>query len=241
MDYSHVKDQLEEINLRISQTAEKYGRKNDAIKLLAVSKTFPSEAIQAAYDAGHRYFGENRVQELIEKVNFSPPDIEWHLIGHLQSNKAGKAVKVASFIHSVDSVELISKIAKFATEIGKTQKILLEVNISGEESKFGLSDEKSIYECVENAIKLKSIDLIGLMTMAPYMAPEPQLRKIFSSLRILKDKISESFSLKLSELSMGMSGDYEPAIAEGATILRIGTAIFGKRINPNPEAYRYIA
>lgn len=228
MNYFYVKDQLEEIKLRISQTADSCGRKSQEVTLAAVSKTFPAEAVLAAYQAGHRIFAENRVQELAEKHSLLPPDIEWHLIGHLQSNKVAKAIDISDYIHSIDSELLLERVDKISSENGKKQKILLEVNISGEDSKFGLN-ENSAMECAEKTCSLHNIQFSGLMTMAPYGAQESELRRIFSSLRTLRDKIENSLSIRIPELSMGMSGDYEAAIREGATILRIGTAIFGKR------------
>lgn len=228
-DYSHIKSQLEEIKLRISQSAEKSGRNPGEVKLVAVSKTFPVEAVIEAYNAGQRVFGENRVQEMDSKFGLLPPDIKWHLIGHLQSNKAAGAVKMSQMIHAVDSVDLIARINRISGDLRKKQEILLEINISKEESKFGLRDETAIFKCAETALKSPNADLKGLMTMAPYGAPECELRRIFSGLRELRNKIESSFSAKLPELSMGMSGDYEAAIAEGATMVRIGTAIFGKR------------
>ncbi len=228
-DFSHIKPQLEEIKLRISQSALRAGRKPDEVKLVAVSKTFPVEAVIEAYNAGQRLFGENRVQEVVSKFSSLPSDIEWHLIGHLQSNKTVSAVKVSNMIHAVDSEDLIARINRIAGESGKKQKILLEINISKEESKFGLRDETAIFKCAECAFKSPNVELIGLMTMAPYGAPECELRRIFSELRELRNKIESSLSAKLPELSMGMSGDYEAAIAEGSTIVRVGTAIFGKR------------
>ncbi|MEI6425157.1 MAG: YggS family pyridoxal phosphate-dependent enzyme, partial [Lentisphaerota bacterium] len=158
-----------------------------------------------------------------------PCDIEWHLIGHLQSNKTASAVKVSHMIHAVDSEDLIVRINRISGDLRKKQKILLEINISREDSKFGLRDETVIFKCAECALKSPDVDLNGLMTMAPYGAPECELRRIFSGLRELRNKIESAFFAKLPELSMGMSGDYETAIAEGATIVRIGTAIFGKR------------
>ena len=228
-EYSHIKSQLEETKLRISQSAGKSGRNPGDVKLVAVSKTFPIEAVIEAYGAGQKLFGENRVQEMSSKFGSLPSDIEWHLIGHLQSNKAASAVKMSHMIHAVDSEDLIARINRIAGESGKQQKILLEINISKEESKFGLRDESGIFKCAEYALKSSNVDLSGLMTMAPYGAPESELRRIFSGLRELRNKIESSFSARLPELSMGMSGDYEIAIAEGATIVRIGTAIFGKR------------
>ncbi len=228
-DYSHIKTQFEEIRLRILQSALKSGRNPAQVKLVAVSKTFPVEAVIEAYKSGQRLFGENRVQEMALKFGALPSDMEWHLIGHLQSNKVASAVKMSHMIHAVDSEDLISRINRIAAESGKKQKILLEINISCEDSKFGLRDETEIFRCAECALNSPNVDLKGLMTMAQYDAPECELRRIFSGLRELRNKIESSFSVKLPELSMGMSGDYEAAIAEGATIVRIGTAIFGKR------------
>ncbi|MFA6293650.1 MAG: YggS family pyridoxal phosphate-dependent enzyme [Victivallales bacterium] len=228
-DYSHIKSQIEETRLRISQSAADSGRDPGEVKLIAVSKTFPVEAVIEAYNAGQRLFGENRVQEMAAKFCSLPSDIEWHLIGHLQTNKTSSAVKMSHMIHAVDSEGLIARINRIAGESGKKQEILLEINISKEESKFGLRDENEIFKCAECALKSPNVGLAGLMTMAPYGAPECELRRIFSGLRELRNKIESSFSAKLHELSMGMSGDYETAIAEGATMVRIGTAIFGKR------------
>lgn len=230
MDNQHIKYQLEELRLRILQAAEKAGRNPAEVKLIAVSKTFPVEAVMEAYDAGQRLFGENRVQEMTLKAEKLPVDIEWHLIGHLQSNKAGNAIKTAKYIHSVDSDKLLLRLDHLAGENSKKQKILLEINISGEESKFGISDDKTMLEVAERALACKNVELAGLMTMAPFGAGSYELHKIFSGLRERRDKIEQKFCIKVSELSMGMSSDYEIAISEGATFLRIGTAIFGKRV-----------
>jgi hypothetical protein len=228
-DFSHIKSQLEEIRLRISRSAAKSGRNPGEVKLIAVSKTFPVEAVIEAYSAGQRLFGENRVQEMDSKSGQLPSGIEWHLIGHLQSNKAAGAVKVSHMVHAVDSEDLIARIDRISGDLRKKQKILLEINISKEDTKFGLRNEAEIFKCAECALKSPNVEIIGLMTMAPYEAPECELRRIFSGLRELRNKLETSFSTKLPELSMGMSGDYETAISEGATMVRIGTAIFGKR------------
>lgn len=225
----HVKKQLEEIRFKISEAEKKSGRLPGSVKLLAVSKTFPPEAVMAAYEAGQRMFGENRVQELESKAPALPRDIEWHLIGHLQSNKAVKAVKLASHIHSVDSLKLLQRIESLAAESGRLPSILLEMNVSGEESKFGISGEDEALRIAEQSLKCSHVRLAGLMTMAPLGADETELRKVFSGLRTLRDRIESSLGTKLPELSMGMSQDYETAIAEGSTIVRIGTAIFGGR------------
>jgi pyridoxal phosphate enzyme (YggS family) len=229
MDYSYVKKQLESVKAKINAAADKAGKKQKDIKLVAVSKTFPPDAVFAAYESGHRLFGENRVQELIDKSEKLPDDIKWHLIGHLQSNKAGKAVKISSCIHSIDSEDLVSKVAKLAGEHKKVQKVLLEINISGESTKFGLRDEAEIMRCASAVVASDHLKLEGLMTMAPFGAEDWQLHKLFAALRELRGKLEKSFKIKMPELSMGMSSDYEIAIDEGATIIRIGTAIFGKR------------
>lgn len=232
MPFPYIKARLEEVKLRISRAAEKAGRKGEEVKLVAVSKTFPAEAVLAAYEAGHRLFGENRVQELLAKAPALPSDIEWHLIGHLQSNKAADAVEAAKCIHSADSEKLLLRIDRIAEETNRKPEILIEVNISGEDSKFGLRNENEIMSCAETAFKCANISFAGFMTMAPYGAPESELRRIFSGLRELRGKIQEKLSAKLPDLSMGMSGDFEIAIEEGATIVRIGTAIFGDKESP---------
>jgi len=227
--FAYVKEQLFEIQNKIRTAAEKAGRKPDDIKLIAVSKTFPPEAVLTAYEAGQRLFGENRVQELESKLPALPTDIQWHLIGHLQGNKAAKAIESASWIHSVDSVKLLNRLDRLAGEMNKKTNILLELNISGEKSKFGVVSETETMDMAEEACKCKNLVFSGLMTMAPYGSEKDELHRIFSNLRLLRDRMETEFSVKLPELSMGMSSDYEPAICEGATFLRIGTSIFGKR------------
>lgn len=226
---SHIPLQLEEIKDKIAEAARTCGRDPEEVKLLAVSKTFPVEDVKAAYDAGQRIFGENRVQELEEKTGKLPDDIKWHLIGHLQSNKVRKAVENSALIHSVDSLKLARKIDKVAGECGKKQKILLEINVSGEDSKFGVAVQDEAVKLAEEVAGLENIELLGLMTMAPFGADEDELKEIFASLRHLRERIEEQLKIQLPELSMGMSSDYQAAIEEGATMVRIGTAIFGKR------------
>ena len=229
MGTQYIQEQLDEIRKAVSGAAAGCGRGTDEVKLIAVSKTFSPEDILAAYSHGQRRFGENKVQELEQKAGRLPPDIEWHLLGHLQSNKAGKAVQYAAYIHSVDSVKLIQRLDRLAGEAGKKQKILLEVNISGEAAKFGASAENDIMAMAEAAAGSVNLELAGLMTMAPYEAGDAELHRIFGALRQQRDKIEIKLKIRLPELSMGMSGDFPAAIAEGATFLRIGTAIFGKR------------
>jgi len=228
MEYSYVKQQLQTVLHSIEEYIVKHSQNPENVRLVAVSKTFPPEAVTAAYEEGQRIFGENRVQELESKTPILPDDIEWHLIGHLQSNKAAKAVQMASLIHSVDSEKLIHRIDRLAGECGKVQKILLELNISGEKSKFGQTADAAM-ELAEAAFACTNISLQGLMTMAPFGSEECELRRVFSNLREIRNSMEKQFKKSLPELSMGMSSDYEAAIAEGATLVRIGTAIFGKR------------
>ena len=226
--FDYIPKQLEEVKLRISQTALNAGRQGKEIKLVAVSKTFPSEAILAAYNAGQRLFGENRVQELSAKNPVLPKDIEWHLIGHLQGNKAAQALSLADTIHAVDSEKLLNRLNRLADSIPRKPRILLEVNISGEESKFGAGADAAM-KLAETAARCENLEFHGLMTMAPFGAKSRELREIFAGTRELRDSMESEFKITLPELSMGMSGDFQEAIMEGATLVRIGTAIFGKR------------
>ena len=224
----HIKQNLVETEKRIAAAAERAGRAADEVKLIAVSKTFPAEVNQQAYDVGQRAFGENKVQDLAMKNAALAKDIEWHMIGHLQSNKAKAAVENADYIHAVDTVKLLRRIDRLAGELERSPKVLLEINVSGEESKFG-ADNKLVEELAAAALECNNINVCGLMTMAPFGASEEELRFVFSSLRKLRDDLQERFELKLPELSMGMSGDFEIAVEEGATMVRVGTSIFGRR------------
>jgi len=227
MSFEHVPGNLDAVLSRIARAAERAGRSPSDVKLVAVSKTFPVAAIEAAFAAGQRAFGENRVQELAEKAPVAPEGVEWHLIGHLQTNKAAKAARLAHVIHSVDSERLLEKIA--FTEVEAPRTILLEVNVSGEASKFGVSPDGAM-ALAEKAAAAGNVDLAGLMTMAPFGASERELRGLFSALRGLRGRMEEALGLRLPELSMGMSSDFEEAVMEGSTIVRVGTAIFGERV-----------
>ncbi|MDD3153630.1 MAG: YggS family pyridoxal phosphate-dependent enzyme [Victivallaceae bacterium] len=205
------------------------GRAPEEVKVLAVSKTFPAADIQRLYDAQNvREFAESKAQELEEKAKTLPDDIVWHFIGHLQGNKVRKVVRIARVIHSVDSEELIERLDRIAGEERKHLKILLEVNLSGEENKSGAYPEE-IIRLTATCVQSKNLELIGLMTMAPEDANEERLGVIFGTLSDLKTELNRLFELHLTELSMGMSGDYKVAIARGATIVRIGSRIFGER------------
>ncbi|MEG1979583.1 MAG: YggS family pyridoxal phosphate-dependent enzyme [Victivallaceae bacterium] len=228
-----IQQKLALVRQAVGDCAEKFGRPRESVKLIAVSKFFPAADIAAACSAGQLDFGESKIQELTEKRQYfsSRPagaDICWHLIGHLQSNKVKNAVELADLIHSVDSFKLVEKLNQAAEAAGKQCKILLEFNISGETSKHGFFPEeaRAAIACVLQAPHLK---LCGLMTMAPEGADYQAQLAIFSSLRDLRDYFSGEFDISLPELSMGMSQDYEAAIASGATMVRIGSAIFGGR------------
>ncbi len=194
-------------------------------RLVAVSKTVSAEVIQEAYDCGQRIFGENRIDVLIEKVDLLPKDIEWHFIGNIQSRQIKNIVTNSSFIHSVDRLDKITKIDNACKNQEKRIKYLLQVNVSGEEVKSGFSIEE-VRAAIKVAIETKSANCVGLMTMAPFVAEENELRQVFSDLRQLRDTLEQEFDCKLPELSMGMSNDYQIALEEGATLVRVGSAIF---------------
>lgn len=219
---------LKILNERIQSTFNELNRDPEKIKLIAVSKTYGVDAISSANDLGLTDFGENKAQELRDKYNILGDKVTWHFIGNLQRNKVKYVVKAASFIHSVDSITLADEINKQAAKLGKVQKILLEVKTSFEENKAGAEGEDTITELARHCGSLENIDLIGLMTMAPFTSDEKIIRQSFNELCKLKDKIN-GYGFNLTELSMGMTNDFEIAIEEGATMLRIGSAIFGKR------------
>ncbi len=221
-----ITENLKQVCERIVSAEQRAGRAIGSVRLLAVSKTYPMEAVREAFGAGQLAFGENKVQELAVKAP-QLPEAEWHLIGHLQSNKARVALAHATWIHSVDSVELVRRLQRIAKEDDRKASLLLEVNVSGEASKFGMASE-----AVEEAVLAAQegpCPCVGLMTVAPAMAAETELHRIFAQLRTLRDTVAAHVGTPLPHLSMGMSGDMEIAIAEGATIVRIGTAIFGQR------------
>lgn len=225
-----IADNIMQIRAKITEYAIASGRSADAVRLLAVSKTFPAADIAEARETASQFmFGENRVQELAEKAPVLPNDIQWHIIGHLQSNKAAKAAELAHWVHSVDSEKLLNKLQAGAEAANRKLNILLEVNWTGEESKSGIHGADEALRLAEMAVSCKNLNLRGLMTMAEFDATEARLRETFSGVRELRDRMERELGLTLPELSMGMSGDFREAILEGATIVRIGTAIFGRR------------
>jgi pyridoxal phosphate enzyme (YggS family) len=217
---------------RISAAAAGSNRSLDDIILLPISKTFPIEAISQAAEAGMRRFGENRVQEAESKILYFRPTInpEWHLVGHLQTNKAKRAAEIFDVIHSVDSAKLAVRLSQASLELGKTLSVLIQVDLGGEETKFG-ADPVEIEETIQLISSLEGIRVNGLMTIPPFFDNPDQARPFFAGLRELRDRLESKKPGCLGErhLSMGMSHDFEVAIQEGATIIRIGTAIFGAR------------
>lgn len=229
---SELENTLRQVQDRIANAATRASRDPREITLVAVTKMQPVDAILAAGAAGVRHFGENRVEEAAEKiptVNARVPGITWHLIGHLQSRKAKDAAPLFDLIHSLDSVSLAQKLDARAATIGKKIPVLLEVNVSGEASKYGFAPQ-DLFVVVEQIIQLKHLDAQGLMTIAPMVENAEQARPHFCALRELRDELRQRFPARAwQHLSMGMTDDFEAAIAEGATIVRIGRAIFGER------------
>lgn len=225
-----LQDNYNSVNNEIKMACERSGRNTDDVVLIAVSKTKPVEMLQQIYDCGCRDFGENKVQELIDKYDRLPKDIRWHMIGHLQTNKVKYLVDKVYMIHSVDSYKLANEISKEAVKKGVTVKVLLEVNVAEEESKFGITSEETLSFYNEVSV-LPNIEVCGLMTIAPYVENCEENRQYFVKLHQLNIDIAsqkkDNDYRKL--LSMGMTGDYQVAIEEGATHVRVGTGIFGTR------------
>ncbi len=227
---SYISENLENVLECIKASCLEADRREDAVKLIAVTKTYGAEAINEAIDLGVTDIGENRVQEIMEKYDLVKP-VRWHLIGHLQKNKVKYIIDKVELIHSVDSTELAREINKQAQKINKIQKVLLEVNVSGEESKFGIKPEECAELCRSIASEFPCVKIEGLMTVAPYTDDQRALEKVFTQLKGLGEEISaESIqNVDMNELSMGMTNDYPLAVRCGATMVRVGTGIFGKR------------
>lgn len=225
-----IKENLEQVRNNVKEAAKRADRNDGDITLIAVSKTKPVPMLLEAYDAGARDFGENKVQEIVDKYPQLPSDIRWHLIGHLQTNKVKYIVDKVAMIHSVDSLKLAQEISRQAIKHDVTVDILIEVNVAGEESKFGVSPEDTAQLCEEISV-LPGIRVRGLMTVAPFVDDPEENRPVFSALRqLLVDIDGKNIdNVCMDCLSMGMSGDYEVAVEEGATFVRVGTSIFGER------------
>ncbi len=218
-------ERLEKVEQRIAAACAKAGRPRASVTLLAVSKTKPPEAVREAAGCGLRLFGENRVQEAQAKIPMCPAGLEWHLIGHLQSNKAKLAANLFQMVHSVDSLKLLQALDSHA---GTTLPVLLQVNVSGEASKSGMKPDE-VAEVIEAANQLQKVEVHGLMTIPPFTPDAEKARVHFRALCELRDRLQEETGTPLPELSMGMSHDLEIAIEEGSTWIRIGTDLFGKR------------
>lgn len=223
-----IADRLDGVWQRIIAAAKGAGRSVDSIELIAVTKTHPAEAVREALDAGQDVFGESRVQEALAKIPLLPSRCRWHFIGHLQKNKIRKALASFELFHGVDSLELARDIQRIASEEGLFPRLLLEVNIAGETTKFGFPPDRLEQE-IEEVLALDRLQIEGLMGMAPIVEKPGGARPYFAKLRKFRDRLAERAGCPLNTLSMGMSGDFEDAIAEGSTLVRVGSAIFGDR------------
>ena len=219
-----------EVRNGIGDTCKKVNRCPDEVTLIAVSKTKPIEMLQEAYDEGCRNFGENKVQELVDKYEVMPKDIKWHMIGHLQRNKVKYIVDKVAMIHSVDSLRLAEEISKEALKKNVTVSVLIEVNVAGEETKFGVAPSE-VEELLRQVAVLPGIVVKGLMTIAPFVDNPEDNRRYFAALKQLSVDITKKNidNITMNVLSMGMTGDYTVAIEEGASFVRVGTGIFGER------------
>ncbi len=222
-------DPLKVVQDNIARAAVKAGRQPDEIELVAVSKGHSPDGIRAVAQGGQAVFGESRVQEARAKIDLLPGRLRWHFIGHLQKNKIRAALPLFELFHGVDSLETARQFQRVAEEEGLRPRVLLEVNVAGESTKFGFSPE-AVEAQTGDLLGLDRLEIVGLMAMAPF-DPEPEkARPYFRQLRELRDRLEKEAGVGLPQLSMGMSGDYEVAVEEGATLVRVGTAIFGKRI-----------
>ncbi len=225
---TQIAHNLEEVRRRIAAAARKVGRDPAAVKLVAVSKTVDVTRIKEALAAGQKIFGENYLQEARGKIEALGPGAQWHFIGHLQSNKAKAAVALFHLIHSVDRSNLAQALERAAAQAGKIQEILLQVNLAGEETKSG-APPAAMPDLLRETARLPHLRVAGLMTLPPWLDDPEAVRPYFRGLRELRERLLQLNICPLPELSMGMSGDFETAIEEGATLVRVGTAIFGRR------------
>lgn len=222
-------ERFDQVRSVIYSAARRAGRDSNEVELVAVSKTHPPELVREAFEeAGQEIFGENRVQEALIKMPSLPARLQWHLIGPLQANKIRKALPYFDLLHGVDSTEMACNTDRIASEMGLFPKVLLQVNVSGEGSKHGFAPEVLERE-LEGLLALPRLQIEGFMTMAPLVDDPEKTRPFFASLRELRDRLATQYGIPLNALSMGMSGDYQVAIEEGATLVRVGSALFGKR------------
>lgn len=221
-------DNLQSVLAAIAAATARAGRAPGSVRLVAVTKTWPSEVVREIVEAGHLVLGENKVQELLEKVGALPAEVEWHLIGHLQQNKIRKVLPHCALIHSVDSLDLARGLSRIAGELGITTSLLLQVNVANDDAKFGFPVNE-LRAGLGELMALPHLRICGLMTVPPYEDELEKVRPHFKKLRELRDELASAHSCALPELSMGMSHDFVTAIEEGATLVRIGSSIFGQR------------
>lgn len=224
-----VEERLAEVRARMGEASRKAGRKPEETELVAVTKTHPPEALQEALAAGQALFGENRVQEARAKIPLVSSRARWHFIGRLQKNKVRQALPIFEMLHSIDSLELARDVQRIAEEDGQRPRVLLEVNVAGEGSKIGFKPAALKTELETLIAEMPRLEVLGLMALPPFSPKAEDSRRYFALLRTLRDALQRELNVGLPELSMGMSGDYEVAIEEGATLVRVGTAIFGER------------
>ena len=225
---SSIAENLERVREQIAQAAAKANRDVGDVELVAISKTHEAAKVREAVEAGQSLFGESRVQEARVKIPELPSNLRWHFVGHLQKNKIRHALPLFELIHSVDSLALAEDVNRIAEEEGLHPRVLLEVNVAGEGSKFGFTPEK-LREDLENLLALSRLSILGLMTIPPLAEEAEASRKHFVHLRELRDRLQTEFHVDLAQLSMGMTQDFAVAVEEGATLVRVGTAIFGER------------
>lgn len=232
-----IAENLKEVELNIQKACEKSSRSREEVTLIAVSKTKPVPMLEECYNEGIRHFGENKVQELVDKYEQLPKDIHWHMIGHLQRNKVKYIVDKVYMIHSVDSLRLAEEISKEAKKKNVTVKILIEINIANEETKFGINSKEEILQMVKDIALLENIQIEGLMCIAPYVENSEENRPYFVDLRQLSVDIERENidNVTMKYLSMGMTNDYVTAVEEGASFVRVGTGIFGERDYTNRQ------
>jgi pyridoxal phosphate enzyme (YggS family) len=231
---SSVAENLERVREQVAEAAAKVGRAVDEIQLIAISKTHDAEKVRAAYEAGQTLFGESRVQEARAKIPLLPSSLRWHFVGHLQKNKIRHALPLFELFHSVDSLALAHEMNRIADEDGMHPRVLLEINVSGEGSKFGFKPETVRAE-MESLLALPRLSIEGLMTIPPLAEKAEASREFFAQLREFRDALEKEFDLKFPLLSMGMTNDFTVATEEGATLVRVGTAIFGERSRTKRE------
>src|SRR5947208_13162187 len=230
----HIAEDVACVREQIAQAAAKARRAVDEIELVAITKTHPAEKVREAIEAGQTLFGESRVQEARAKIPELPSNLRWHFVGHLQKNKIRYALPLFELFHGVDSLALAQEMNRIAADEGMHPRVLLEVNVAGEGSKFGFAPDK-LREQMEELLVLQRLSILGLMTIPPLVDKAEASRKYFVQLRELRDRLQTAFHVDLPQLSMGMTQDFPVAVEEGATLVRVGTAIFGERSKPRKD------